>query len=190
MSDLDLHLAAIAAGDADAFALWLAGAERIIRGTLRPFARAVDTEAVLQETLLRVWQVAPRFVSDGKPNGLLRLGVRIGRNLAVSESRKMRASPVEAEQLERAIEALASTEVSAPDPLLRDLIHECREKLPDKPKKALAERIDNGGAEHDSALAERLHMRLNTFLQNITRARKLLAQCLEAHGVDLKTEQT
>ena len=36
--------------------------------------------------------------------------------------------------------------------------------------------------------AERLGMRLNTFLQNFTRARKLLADCLERQGVALATE--
>ena len=33
----------------------------------------------------RVWQVAPRFKPDGRPDALLRLAIRIGRNLAVSE---------------------------------------------------------------------------------------------------------
>ncbi|MBA3397052.1 MAG: sigma-70 family RNA polymerase sigma factor, partial [Deltaproteobacteria bacterium] len=95
-SDLDLHLGAIVAGDTRAFARWLAGAEPPVRESLRSFARVVDVEAVLQEALLRVWQVAPRFVADGRPNGLLRLGVRIARNLAVSEVRRTRAVPVEA----------------------------------------------------------------------------------------------
>jgi RNA polymerase sigma-70 factor (ECF subfamily) len=31
----------------------------------------------------------------------------------------------------------------------------------------------------------RLGMKLNTFLQNFTRARKLLADCLRSRGVDL-----
>ena len=31
-------------------------------------------------------------------------------------------------------------------------------------------------------------MRKNTFLQNFTRARKLLRECLERFGVDLKLE--
>jgi RNA polymerase sigma-70 factor (ECF subfamily) len=52
--DLDRHLPAIAAGDPDAFAPWVAGAEPALRDSLRPFAARVDTEAVLQEALLRV----------------------------------------------------------------------------------------------------------------------------------------
>ena len=31
-------------------------------------------------------------------------------------------------------------------------------------------------------------MRKNTFLQNVTRARKLIAECLARHGVDLAVE--
>jgi hypothetical protein len=37
-------------------------------------------------------------------------------------------------------------------------------------------------------LAERVRMRPNTFLQNVTRARRLLADCLRRRGVDLALE--
>src|SRR5208283_2336553 len=83
--DLDVHLVAIRSGDARAFGAWLSAAEPSLRGGLRSFARQVDVEAVLQEALLRTWQVAPRFEADGQPNGLVRLAQRIARNLAVSE---------------------------------------------------------------------------------------------------------
>ena len=59
MTDSDFLHAQIAAGDADAFGQWLAAAEPRVRGSLASFARVVDTEAVLQEALVRVWQVAP-----------------------------------------------------------------------------------------------------------------------------------
>jgi RNA polymerase sigma-70 factor (ECF subfamily) len=45
--------------------------------------------------------------------------------------------------------------------------------------------MSSQGAEPDARLAERLHMSLNAFLQNFTRARKLLAECLEKRGVVL-----
>ncbi|PYO56614.1 MAG: hypothetical protein DMD83_13510, partial [Candidatus Rokuibacteriota bacterium] len=98
---LDDLLPAIGAGDAMAFARWLAGAEGRLRDSLRSFAARVDTEAVLQEALIRVWQVAPRFVPDGRPDGLVRLAIRIARNVAVSELRRNRLDPVEVEALER-----------------------------------------------------------------------------------------
>lgn len=182
MTDLDVHLAAIVAGDTRAFGRWLSGAESTVRDSLRSFATAVDVEAVLQEALLRVWQVAPRFEPDGRPNGLLRLGVRIARNLAVSEVRRTRATPVDADDLEA---ALAVVEPDTPDPMLRRAIVECRDKLPAKPRQALDSRLASAGGHDDVELAESLGMKLNTFLQNFTRARQLLVDCLKRKGIAL-----
>jgi RNA polymerase sigma-70 factor (ECF subfamily) len=184
--DLDAELPSIVAGDADAFGRWLAGAERPVRESLRSFAAVIDVEAVLQEALLRVWQVAPRFVPDGRPNGLLRLGVRIGRNLAVSEVRRLRAVPAPPDDLEEA--AGAERVPTPPDPMLREAIQSCREKLPDRPRQALDARLASAGARDDDELATSLGMRLNTFLQNFTRARQLLAECLKRRGVALDVE--
>ncbi|HVV86948.1 MAG TPA: sigma factor, partial [Kofleriaceae bacterium] len=90
MIDLDAHLPAIVAGETAAFGRWLAGAEPGVRDSLRSFARVIDVEAVLQEALLRVWQVAPRVNLDGRPNALLRLAHRIAKNLAIDELRRAR----------------------------------------------------------------------------------------------------
>jgi RNA polymerase sigma factor (sigma-70 family) len=184
MIDLDVHLAAIVAGDADAFARWLAGAEMPVRLSLASFAAVVDVEAVVQESLLRVWQVAPRFEPDGNPNGLLRFGVRIARNLAVSELRRTKTRPVEPADLEDHREVRASE----PDPMLRRAIIECRDKLPAKPREVLDARLHSAGADDDVTLAEALGMRLNTFLQNFSRARKLLAECLGKRGIAVDQE--
>jgi DNA-directed RNA polymerase specialized sigma24 family protein len=185
--DLDVHLSSIVAGDAHAFGRWLAGAERTVRDTLRSFAAVLDVEAVLQEALLRVWQVAPRFAPDGRPNGLLRLAIRIARNLAISEVRRLRATPAEAGDLERAL-AAAEPPSAPPDPMLREAIHDCRDKLPAQPRRALDARLESAGAHDDGALATSLGMQLNTFLQNFTRARKLLADCLKKRGVAIDAE--
>ena len=188
--DLDVFLPAILEGDTRAFARWMAGAEGVMRDSLRSFVTAVDVEAVLQEALLRVWQVASRFVADGRPNGLLRLGIRIARNLAISEVRRMRATAVPEEDLERAL-ALAEQGSGAsegPDPLLRQTLATCHELLPEKPRQALDARLEAEGGKADLDLATEVGMRLNTFLQNFTRARKLLAECLKKHGVILDAE--
>jgi DNA-directed RNA polymerase specialized sigma24 family protein len=179
MNDLDLHHAEISAGDPDAFGRWVAGAESAVRASLKSFATRVDVESVLQESLLRLWQIAPRFESDGKPNGLLRLCIRIARNLALDELRRVA-------RLQPGDETFADpVDPVVPDPLLQRWIEECRQKLPAKPAAALAARLENAGADPDEILAARLGMKPNTFLQNFTRARKLLADCLRAHGVEL-----
>lgn len=184
--DLDRHLPGIAAGDTRAFAAWMAGAEPVLRHGLRRFAAAVDTEAVLQETLLRVWQVAPRFVPDGRPDGLLRLGHTIARNLCVDELRRRRPTAVDPAVMARGIDEAEQVEPRPPDPMLRRIIALCRDKLPARPAQALAARIEAGGARPDAALAAALEMSHNAFLQNITRARKLLAGCLKKNGVELR----
>jgi RNA polymerase sigma-70 factor (ECF subfamily) len=182
--NLDEHLPAILDRDAKAFGRWMAGAEGPIRDSLRTFARVVDVEAVLQEALLRVWQVSPRFVPDGAPNGLLRLGVRIARNLAISEVRRTKAAPVPRNVTEDDVAELATDDPAPPDPLLRRAMAECFERLPDQPKRVLELRLLRAG-EEDLALAEELRMRLNTFLQNFGRARKLLGECLRKSGVEI-----
>ena len=183
MSSLDVHLAAIQAGDAHAFALWLAGSETRLRLSLRRFAAQVDVEAVMQETLLRVWQVAPRIEPDGRDDCLLRFAIRVARNVAVSEMRRLQrpsaAIAAAADGAER-VEALET------DPLLRQVIADCRDKLPAKPAAALDQRLGSGGSAPDRELAAHLGMQLNTFLQNVTRARKLLERCLEQQGVKLQ----
>jgi RNA polymerase sigma-70 factor (ECF subfamily) len=178
MTDLDVHLVAIVAGDTAAFARWLAGAEASVRDSLRSFATVVDVEAVLQEALLRVWQVAPRFEPDGRPNGLVRFAVRIARNLAISEVRRRKATQPHDEDRDLPDEAVA-----APDPMLRQAIAACRDALPPKPRQALDARLAGGD---DGELANVLGMRLNTFLQNVTRARALLADCLRKKGVPVE----
>lgn len=178
--DLDAHLPAIVGGDAEAFGRFLGAAELSIRAGLRPFASRVDVEAVVQESALRLWQVAPRFVHDGGSNGLLRLWMRIARNLALDEVKRRREVLAGDDAPEP-----AAVELTPPDPMLRRLIHACFEALPDKPASALRARLDSDGRDPDLVLAERLTMRLNTFLQNIGRAKKLLAECLRGKGVEL-----
>lgn len=170
----------IVAGDPVAFGRWIAGAERPLRESLRSFAARVDVEAVVQETLLRTWQIAPRVEWDGKPNPLLRVALRIARNLAIDEVRRARTIAVGDEELD--VLAFVTHDV---DPFLRKTILDCREKLPQQPARALDARIQSSGAEPDATLASRIGMKLNTFLQNFTRARKLLADCLRSRGVEI-----
>jgi len=183
MSDTDAHLAAIAGGDSHAFALWVAAAEPRIRASLYSFAATVDTEAVVQESLLRIWQVAPRFEPDGRPDGLIRLGVRIARNLCLTELRRSRPEGINRAMLEEREDN--DGYIAPPDTGLREALGSCLEKLPAKPREAFEARLRAVG-QHDKVLAGTVRMRLNTFLQNIHRARLALAECLKRHGFGLE----
>lgn len=170
------RLARIAAGDADAFAAWLREAEPRLRASLRSFATQVDVEAVVQETLLRAWQLAPRVEVDGRGESLLRVAIRVGRNLAIDEARRARSV------------SLPSVEEDEdpprpPDPFLRARIERCRGELPKKPGLALAARLAHGGRRAEAEIAKELGMRTNTYLQNLARARRFLLDCLERLGV-------
>ena len=180
----DELLPLIAAGDSRAFGQWVAGCEHSLRLSLKKFAASVDTEAVLQEALLRVWQVAPKFTPDGKPDALLRFAQVAARNVALSEVRRLGTRLPASEELGVEVAVAASS----PDPLLRAAVKDCREKLPGKPRLALEQRLESAGGDDDHVLAERVGMKLNTFLQNFTRARKLLAECLQKRGIDLNAE--
>lgn len=184
MSDLDVHLDAIIAGDAGAFARWIAGAEPALRLSLARFATQVDVEVVVQEALLRAWQVAPRLERDSRGNTLLRFATRAARNLAIDEVRRRRGTTREP------VEDVATIEPIEPDPLLRQAITECRERLPKQPARALDARLAAEGAEPDLALAAELGMKLNTFLKNFGRARQLLLDCLGRKGIALGWEAT
>lgn len=184
--DLDIYLSQIAAGDSDAFGRWVAATEFPLRRLLRRYAAVVDVESVLQEALLRTWQVAPRVTTDGKPNALLRLALRIAVNLAIDAARRHRRSEADVEALLAAPREIYTP--TPPDPFLRAALLECRQKLPKKLGAALTARLQNGASEPDSQLARRLKMQLNTFLQNVTRARRFLADCLRRRGINLEDE--
>lgn len=182
--DLDHLLPDIARGETQAFTRWVAAAELPVRQSLQRFATRVDVEVVVQETLLRMWQVAPRVVADGRENSLLRLALRSAHNLAIDELRRSRrwvTQDLESSDggLDDSVDAVES------DPRLRERIIECQQELPQKPAQALLARVDSAGGDSDEELATRLQMRLNTFHQNLARARKLLTECLRRAGIEV-----
>ena len=180
MTDLDIHLDGIRAREEKAFAAWLAEAEAAVRRSLRPFAASVDVEAVVQEALLRTWQVAPRHRPDGKANSLLRLAARIARNLAVDEARRGNRL-VDYDDTAISIDVLPGSDQN-PDTPLHRLVRFCLDQLTGKPRVALQARLTAAG-EPDTELATPLGMAANTFRQNVSRARKAIRKCLEDRGV-------
>ena len=181
--DLDVHLEAIGAGDTQAFARWVAAAEPVVRVSLARFAAQVDVEVVVQEALLRAWQVAPRVGRDGQGNCLLRFTLRAARNLAIDELRHRRR-----EVLREPLDAELPAAPVEPDPLLRQAVEACRQELPKNPARALVARCEAQGTESDEQIAERIGMKLNTLLKNFGRARRFLLECLERRGIRLSGE--
>jgi DNA-directed RNA polymerase specialized sigma24 family protein len=171
-------------GDQDAFAKWMAMVELTLRCRLARFARAVDVEVIMQETFMRMWLVAldKTRAIEGE-NASLRFASAIAQNVAREEARRTRREQfVDPRDLDRLQKDWVDPETT--DPALGKAIRACVESLPSKPKTALKARIRDGHLP-DRDLAREVRMKLNTFLQNIVRARRLLGDCLERRGVRL-----
>lgn len=171
-------------GDPDGFADWVRLVERPLRTTLRSFARVVDVEAIVQEGLLRMWVLAPTIALEGD-DASLRYVARLARNLAAGEARRMGRFVPMSEDDDPPGHAPVVPPGPIPDPGLRRAIQDCLKRLPAKPARALAARLRGQGSVPDRDLASGARMTLNTFLQNVVRARKHMAACLESKGVAL-----
>lgn len=186
MTGIDELFAMARRGDGLAFADWAGRIERPVRASVRRFAAHVDLEVVVQETLLRMWLMASstQRTLEGE-NASLRMALRVARNVAREELRRARrGSPVQIEEGEDLPE-LAVQPAPGPDPALGRAIRACIERLPERLRTSLLRRLELGHAMPDRDLAERLGLKLNTFLQHIVRARKHVADCLAHKGVDL-----
>jgi len=188
-------------GDEAAFEGWMVMVEPQLRRSLAPWARVVDVEGVVQETLLRMWVYAGDRGGDLEgPDASLRFAVGMARNVARNEARRLGREvelPGDEEGGGSGAAGVGGVDGSsgtagvrvepAPvhDPALRRIILGCIALLPARPRAALEARIDRGHEEDDGALAASVGMKRNTFLQNIVRARKALEACLDSNGAPL-----
>jgi DNA-directed RNA polymerase specialized sigma24 family protein len=176
--EIDEAFADARSGNRDAFTRWMRMAEIPIRHTLARYARHVDVEAAMQETLLRMWLLVndPGRVLTGE-NASVRFGCRVAANVAKEELRRLRLAPLE-------VEPQDPSDPPQSDPFVRRAIRECRDKLPRKLHIAIGVQVSDGyrGSREAAAIAR---MKVNTFLQNLVRARRLLRTCLEHRGVRL-----
>lgn len=179
MSEIDHAFRRAQLGDREAFADWVRRVEMPLRKSLRSFARSVDVEAIVQEGLLRMWVLARELTLAGE-SASLRYALRLVRNLAINEARRMGTLAPGDPPPEPAVQP-----APVPDAGLRRVILRCLERLPTMPGRAIRERLLNHDCLADRDLARRVGMQLNTFLQNIGRARKHLRECLESHGLSL-----
>jgi len=183
VTGIDQAFAGVCAGDEDAFAGWMGRVERPIRLSLRPFARAVDVEGVVQETLLRMWLYArDRGAALEGENASLRFAIGMARNLARNEARRSRR--------EVCLPPDERTEVPVPpepgpDPGLAKAISDCLQQLVGRRLEALRARLEMAPFASDREISQSVGMTLNTFLQNIVRARRQMADCLQSKNVPL-----
>ena len=181
---VDAEFAEVCAGDPIAFGRWMGRVERPIRLSLRPFSRAVDVEAVVQETLARMWLFATdRGATLTGEDASLRYAIGMARNLARNEARRMRR---EQHLPPDRLPELVVHPDPPPDPGLARAIAECLKNVARRPLEALQVRLRLGHVRSDRELAESVGMSVNAFFQNIVRARKQLATCLEGKGVPLQ----
>jgi DNA-directed RNA polymerase specialized sigma24 family protein len=183
-TDIDSTFLRASGGDRDAFADWMGAVEAPIRRSLSRFARAVDVESVMQETLLRMWVYAQdRGAELVGEAASLRFAIGMARNIARSEARRMgRISFLPPEDLPE-VEVQPDP---SPDPGLAHAIRECLDALKGKPSEALRARLLDSFMFSDRQIAANVHMTLNTFLQNVVRARKAVAECLGRRGIVLE----
>lgn len=154
---------------------WMGLVESPIRSSLHRFARYVDVEGVVQEALLRMWVLAPqRGRQLVGTNASLRFAIQLARNVAREEGRRVGPRPVPPFPDDEPVPPAPT-----PDPGLRRVVQDCLAALPPQPLKAIRQRLQFGDQLKDTELARRARMTLNTFLQNVTRARRLLRGCLE-----------
>lgn len=183
MTESDLAFESARWGDVGAFASWMTLVERTVRGSLRRFARAIDVESAVQETFLRMW-IAARDEArafEGE-NASLRFALRVARNVALEEVRRARLDHLVAlDDLDPSSEPSIDPKPLS-DPGLLRAIKNCVSRLRGKPRDALLARLARGHELPDRAVAASLGMAVNTFLQNVVRARKAVAACLEGNG--------
>lgn len=193
-SEVDRLFARVCRGDTRAFEDWMSRVEPQLWRGLAPWARAVDAEGVVQETLLRMWVYAQdRGEALEGRNASLRFALGMARNVARNEARRLAREVLGTDGARgaegkdgRGVVEPPGSDPPLPDPFLRRLILACIEKLPERPREALRARIARGHLDDDQALAAEVGMRKNTFLQNIVRARRHVAECLAENGAPLE----
>ena len=184
MNEADLLFEVARRGDAEAFANWMALVEHPVRGSLRRFARAIDAESALQETFLRMWRASQdrgrAFVGE---NASLRFTLRVARIVALEEVRRGKLDhPVSLDDLDPSSEPSIDPMPPFDEGLLK-AIKDCVSRLRGKPRDALLTRLVRGHEQSDRDNAATLGMAVNTFLQNVVRARKSVAACLEGKSL-------
>lgn len=185
--DYDLEVAefqAIAGGDVDAFARWLARCEIPLKRALRSFAQVVDVEAVVQETAIKVWEDPSRITPDGRSGFLFRWACTVALNAARNSATRHGNRPDHHAPMP-SDDVFEGHERRLPDIFLRVRIQSCLELLQDPQQRAFRARLADSGNRSDRELAASIGMTFDAFRQTLTRGRRSLVKCLQSFNIDV-----
>ncbi len=143
----------------------------------RMLADPVEAEDIAQETLLRLWRHADRWV-DGGP-GIAAWLTRVATNLCLDRLRKARRQSGE-DVPERADEApLADAELESDQ--VKQAIIDCIGELPERQRASVI--LTYYEALSNSQAADSMEMNIKAFESMLYRARGALQGCVEGKGV-------
>lgn len=174
----ELH--AIVQRDLDAFSRWFARCEIPLKVSLRSFKPFVDAEAVVQDTVIKVWEDPSRIRPDGRPGFLLRWARTVALNAARNAARRQgrHAAMPEGDHVAGDVQPMS-------DVFLRTRVQQCFERLPAPQRQAFRARVADGGSRTDRELAASIEMSFDAFRQTLTRGRRALVACLRSFNIDV-----
>jgi RNA polymerase sigma-70 factor (ECF subfamily) len=170
------------AGEA-AFKDWFKRCEFPLRRSLRHFAAVVDVEAVVQETVIQIWEHdASRISRTSRPEFLLRWAIVVARNKALNIAKRTGRQ----DSLEAHVDLTTPAAHAPGDPFLSARIRRCLEELPPTLRRVLEARVKDDGQHSDRELAGLLDTTFAAFRQNLARGRHGVEDCLKKHGIDIR----
>ena len=73
-----------------------------------------------------------------------------------------------------------------PDPMLRERILRCVERLSSSLREVMLRRVQDGGRHSDTDLAALMGVTRNAFSQSLGRGRDALERCLRRYGINVR----
>jgi DNA-directed RNA polymerase specialized sigma24 family protein len=143
----------------------------------------VDTEGIVQEAFTRMWlRSQERMPALTGENASLRSAIVTAANLARNTARKHRREQLlPPEDIPVGIDPPVAPPL--PDPLLRRIIRKCIDALAGPLRRAMRANLDRNHRPKPEQ-AQLAGMTVNTFNQNLVRARRGVDDCLRRNGVD------
>lgn len=156
--------------------------EMPIRLSLRSFARAVDVECVVQDTLVQMWIRRGEGCGPLGENASLRYAIEAARDVARSQASRTGCEALLPHDDVPELELPPDMEA---DLALRKAMLDCFNKLEPEEEHNLRWRMELGWVR-DVHFAEKYHMTTAALSETIARARKRVVRCLAQQGIKLE----